>query len=73
MEPPPEARFVDGSWAWRPILPALREVVMRRSGATADYRVCVAGQCRSMGDLVPAGADPVVLRACEAASLVTKP
>jgi hypothetical protein len=73
MEPPPEARFVNGSWAWRPALPALREVVMRRSGATADYRVCVGGQCRSMEDLVPAGADPVVLRACEAAAPVLKP
>jgi hypothetical protein len=65
MDPPPEARFVNGSWAWRPALPPLKEVVMRRSGATPDYRVCIAGQCRPMGDFVPAGADPVVLAACE--------
>jgi len=65
MDPPPEARFVDGSWAWRPAVPPLREVVMRRSGATADYRICIAGQCRPMEDLVPADADPVTLTACE--------
>ena len=68
MDPPPEARFVDGSWAWRPALPPLKEVVMRRSGATADYRICIAGQCRPMEDLVPAGADPVVLTACDSVS-----
>jgi len=38
--------------------------VLRRSGATADWRVCMAGQCRPMGDLVPKGADPVVLTLC---------
>lgn len=64
MEPPPEARFEGGAWRWRPSLPALPEVVMRRSGATADWRVCISGRCRPMGDLVPEGADPVVLRAC---------
>jgi hypothetical protein len=64
MDPPPQARFVDGAWAWRPDLPALREVVLRRSGATADWSVCIAGACRPMGDYVPAAADPVVLRAC---------
>ena len=41
MEPPPEARFVDGGLvAGGPRLPPLQEVVMRRSGATADWRIC---------------------------------
>ena len=65
MEPPPEARFANGVWAWKPALPPQREVVMRRSGATADWRICIAGGCRPMEAYVPAEADPVVMRVCE--------
>lgn len=64
MDPPEGARLEGGFWRWRPKLPALREVVMRRSGATADWRVCVANSCRAMAELVPADADPVVLTPC---------
>jgi hypothetical protein len=65
MEPPPEARLVHGAWAWRPGIPPQREIVLRRSGATADWRVCIEGRCRPMGDYVPADADPIVMRACD--------
>ena len=65
MEPPPEARFVNGVWSWKPALPPQREVVMRRSGATADWRICIAGVCRPMDAYVPAEADPVIMRVCE--------
>lgn len=64
MDPPPEARLANGAWAWRPQLAPLAEVVMRRSGATADWRVCVEGRCRSMDAYVPAEADPVILKEC---------
>jgi hypothetical protein len=65
MEPPPEARLVNGAWIWRPALPPQREVVMRRSGATADWRICISGQCRPMEAYVTAEADPVVMKVCE--------
>ena len=65
MEPPPEARFKDGVYSWRPSVPPQKEIVMRRSGATADWRICVAGRCRPMEAYVPAEADPVVMRVCE--------
>lgn len=65
MEPPPQARLVNGVWVWNPALPPQREIVMRRSGATADWRVCVEGRCRPMDAYVPAEADPVVMRVCE--------
>ena len=68
MEPPPESRLVDGWWRWEPHGPALPEVVLRRSGATADWRICVAGSCRPMSELLPPEADPVVLRPCEPVS-----
>lgn len=64
MEPPPQARLVNGTWVWKPALPPQREVVMRRSGATADWRICIAGECRPMEAYVPAEADPVVMKVC---------
>jgi len=64
MEAPPDARLVDGFWRWRPALPPQSEIVMRRSGATADWQVCVAGACRPMGAYLPRDADPVILKAC---------
>lgn len=64
MEPPPEARLRDGFWRWVPALPPQHEVVMRRSGATADWQICVKGRCQPVDQLVPATADPVMLRPC---------
>ena len=65
MDPPPEAQFRDGWWRWRPTLPPLREVTLRRSGATADWRICRAGQCEPIGRFVPPDADPVILKTCD--------
>lgn len=65
MDPPPDAHLVDGAWTWTPAVPPLSEMVMRRSGATADWRVCIAEVCRPMADYVPMQADPVILRACK--------
>jgi hypothetical protein len=64
MEPPPDATF-DGEWyRYTPHIPPQKEIVLRRSGATADWDVCIAGQCKTMGAYVPAKADPVTLTAC---------
>lgn len=65
MEPPPEAKFQNGVWSWKPSLPPQGEVIMRRSGATADWRVCIGGQCRPMEAYVPADADPIAMKVCE--------
>ena len=65
MEPPPEAKLAHGVWSWKPNLPPQAQVVMRRSGATADWRICIAGRCRPMEAYVPPEADPVVMKACE--------
>jgi hypothetical protein len=67
MDPPPEAQFRDGWWRWRPALPPLPEVVLRRSGATADWRICRTGECEPIGRLVPRDADPVILKPCGSA------
>ncbi|MEE1657479.1 DUF1850 domain-containing protein [Microvirga sp. CF3062] len=65
MEPPPEAKLLNGVWSWKPNLPPQAQVIMRRSGATADWRICVSGQCRPMGAYVPPEADPIVMKVCE--------
>ncbi len=64
MDPPPDAVLRDGFWRWQPSLPLQHEIVMRRSGATADWQLCIAGQCRPMGDYLPEHADPVTLQRC---------
>lgn len=65
MDPPDGAKLIDGFWRWKPDLTPLREVVMRRSGATADWRVCVERRCRALDELLPADADPVTMKPCE--------
>jgi hypothetical protein len=64
MDPPPEARLVRGAWAWRPSVPPQREVLLRRSGATADWRICLEGACRPLDAYLPREADPVALTGC---------
>ncbi len=64
MEPPPGARLEGGFWRWRPNVPVVTEVVLRRSGATADWSLCTAGTCRAFDALIPADADPVTLAGC---------
>jgi hypothetical protein len=64
MEPPPESRFDGRFWRWTPTLAPLSEVVLRRSGATDDWRLCVNSACQPLSTVLPANADPVVLSAC---------
>ncbi|MFG1462628.1 DUF1850 domain-containing protein [Xanthobacter sp. DSM 24535] len=65
MEPPEGAVLKDGRYVAHPMLPAQKQIVLRRSGATADYRICIAGTCRPMGALLPETADPVTLSTCQ--------
>lgn len=47
MEPPPEAVLKDGSWTWNPDR-SFAEVALARSDFTADWRLCVEGECREL-------------------------
>jgi hypothetical protein len=66
MEPPPDSRFDGRFWRWAPHLAPLAQVVLRRSGATDDWRLCTNGSCRALSSVLPPDADPIVLTACEA-------
>lgn len=62
MEPPPDARFENGGWVYRPELPTLPELRLAASGATkGSWRICADGQCRELG---AEPGNPIVLKPC---------
>lgn len=65
MEAGEGAHRVADAWEWRPKLPPLSRVVLARSGATADWRICEAGACRPMSAILPVEADRVTLTVCD--------
>lgn len=65
MEPPEGAVLEGGFYVSHPALAPQQEVILRRSGATADWQVCIANTCRPMAEFLPPGADPVTLTTCE--------
>jgi hypothetical protein len=67
MEPPSEARLVNGWFQWRPNKPPMPEVVLGNSGAAGEWRLCVSGQCRTLSDILghAIGANFTTMRACE--------
>lgn len=64
MEPPPDAHFDGQWWHYRTNTAPMTNIVLRRSGATADWEVCTGGACKPMGDYVGKDADPVTLATC---------
>lgn len=65
MEPPEGAVRVGAFFVAHPQLAPQRSVMLRRSGATADWQVCMDERCRPMGELIAADADPVELAVCD--------
>jgi hypothetical protein len=67
MEPPPEARLVDGWFTWQPKRPAMAEVALGNSGAAGEWRLCADGHCRTLSDIFghPVGASVTTMSACE--------
>ena len=51
MEPPPEARLVDGWFRWQPHRAAMPEVMLGNSGAAGEWRLCSDGKCRTLSDI----------------------
>lgn len=64
MEPPEGARLERGRYVWRPSLPPMPELVLRRAPGVRDWTLCAAGRCAALGDWLAAAADPVRLAAC---------
>jgi hypothetical protein len=66
MEPPPDARLVDGWFQWRPQRAAMPELALGNSGVAGEWRLCSGGLCRTLSEIFghPVGANVTVLRAC---------
>ena len=67
MEPPPEARLVDGWFQWQPKRAPMPEVVLGNSGAAGEWRLCHDGSCRTLSEIFghPIGANVTTMRGCE--------
>ena len=67
MEPPPEARLVHGWFQWQPKRPPMPELVLGNSGAAGEWRLCSAGQCRTLSEIFghSIGANATIVRGCE--------
>jgi len=66
MEPPPEARLVDGWFQWQPARLAMPQVVLGNSGAAGEWRLCANSGCRTLSELFghPIGANVTTMSAC---------
>ena len=66
MEPPPEARLVNGWFQWTPQPVARPEVVLGNSGAAGEWRLCADGKCRTLTKILghPVGVAATTMRAC---------
>ena len=67
MEPPPEARLVNGWFQWQPHRPPMPEVVLGNSGVAGEWRICSDGHCRTLSEIFghTIGAAAITMRACE--------
>jgi tetratricopeptide (TPR) repeat protein len=67
MEPPPEARLIDGWFRWKPQLPPLPEVALGNSGMAGEWRLCTDGQCQDLPVILgrPAGTSVTTMSVCK--------
>jgi hypothetical protein len=67
MEPPPQARLVDGWFQWQPVRAPLPEVLLGNSGAAGEWHLCAGGNCRTLSEIFghPVGANVTIMSACE--------
>ena len=67
MEPPPDARLVNGWFQWSPARGPMPEVILGNSGAAGEWRLCDQGHCRTLSEIfeAPIGANVTTMRACD--------
>jgi hypothetical protein len=66
MEPPPEARLVNGWFQWQPSRAPMPEVQLGNSGVAGEWRLCSTGQCRTLSEIFghPIGVGVTTMRPC---------
>ena len=67
MEPPGDARLVDGWFQWRPERAPMPELVLGNSGAAGEWRLCSDGSCRTLSEIFahPIGVNVTTMRVCD--------
>jgi len=66
MEPPPEARLVDGWFQWQPGRAPMPQLFLGNSGAAGEWRLCSDGHCRTLSEILghPVGANVTTMTPC---------
>jgi hypothetical protein len=67
MEPPADARLVDGWFQWHPKRIEMPQVVLGNSGAAGEWHLCADGRCRTLSQVFghPIGANFVTMSTCQ--------
>jgi hypothetical protein len=67
MEPPSDARLVNGWFQWQPKRAPMPELALGNSGAAGEWQLCAGGNCRTLSDIFgrPIGANVTIMRGCE--------
>ena len=67
MEPPPDARLVNGWFQWQPTRAPMPEVALGKSGAAGEWRLCRGPNCRTLSEIFghPIGANVTTMSACD--------
>jgi hypothetical protein len=66
MEPPADARRVNGWYVYTPAQVLPPQLRLTRSEFTADYSFCTAGACQPLSALLPSDTGVTLLSACRA-------
>ena len=64
MEPPPDARLVDGWYRYQPLERQPAVLRLTRSEFTADFELCLQGRCQPMGHWLRSDGGITLLTAC---------
>jgi hypothetical protein len=66
MEPPADARLIDGWFQWPLRRAPMPEVMLGNSGAAGEWRLCSDGRCRTLSEIFGhrIGANVTTMRAC---------
>jgi hypothetical protein len=67
MEPPSDARLVDGWFQWQPKRGPMPEVILGNSGAAGEWRLCHDGGCQTLSEIFrhPVGVNVTTMSVCE--------
>jgi hypothetical protein len=67
MEPPADARLVEGWFQWQPKRAPMPEVVLGNSGAAGEWRLCHDGHCLTLSEMFgyPIGTSVTTMKPCD--------